>query len=389
MKTWRQRLAAVLEWSAVDKGFIPVAMLLPIYAQYLIWGLYTLQRPDRERLVDVAATNLLYMVMLSFIAGTVLIALLGLLLRRRHPHLIFFQYLSALYYAMTLVLAGYFVGTMTFAAGVVLMGGPLFGFIVLNRRLVWVAFLAALVLLVALTYATAFGFLPYAPIIRPPLDAASNLFWMNSYYFFAAPHLFFILILVDQTLSWWRKREDMIGILSRTDVLTGIHNRRSILDLLENECARTHRHGPPMCVVLLDLDHFKKINDSWGHPVGDRVLQQAAAMMRDSIRQYDAVGRYGGEEFMLLLPDTTLAGAESLVERCRENLAAISITSDTGEVFSISASFGLVCNEQCLAVSAETLIKAADDALYRAKEAGRNCVVAVSLPEKKTESTLM
>lgn len=92
---------------------------------------------------------------------------------------------------------------------------------------------------------------------------------------------------------------------------------------------------------------------------------------------------------MLLLPHTTLAGAESLVERCRENLAGIRIRSDSGETFSISASFGLVCNEQCLGLSAETLIKAADDALYQAKAAGRNCVVAVAATEKKQAPLLL
>lgn len=382
MLTWRQRLAAVLEWSAVDKGFIPVATLIVVYLQYSCWGLYTLNRPDRDQLIDVAVMHQLVVAMVTLIAGAAAIGVLGLLLRRKHPHVLAFQYLATFYYAITLVICAHFVGMMSLATGVVLLGGPVFGFIVLDRRVVWLSFLAALVVVVGLSYATTLGDLPYAPLVRPPMDADGKLFWMNSYYFFAAPHVILIVILADQTLSWWRKREDMISVLSRTDVLTGIHNRRSILELLEKECARTHRHGPPMCVVLLDMDHFKRINDSWGHPVGDRVLQQAAVMLRDTVRQCDAVGRYGGEEFMLLLPDTTLAGAERLVERCRENLAGIRIRSDSGESFSITASFGLVCNEKRLDLNSEVLIKAADDALYRAKAGGRNCVVSVALAAK-------
>lgn len=382
MKTWRQRLVSVLEWSAVDKGLLPVAMLLAVFVQYAVWALYVLQRPDREQLVDVAVLQQLVGIEIVFGIGALLLGALGLLLRRKRPDLLAFQYLSTCYFAVTLVLLSHFVGTMTLATGIVLLGGPVFGFIVLDRRLVWISFLLALGLLLALSYATVFGLLTYAPLVKPALDTSGQFFWMSSYYYFASPHIVVIIIMADQVLNWWRQREDMIATLSRTDVLTGIHNRRSILELLEKECARTHRHGPPMCVVLLDMDHFKKINDSWGHPVGDRVLKAAATMLRDTIRQCDAVGRYGGEEFMLLLPDTTLAGAERLVERCRENLAGISITSDSGESFHISASFGLVCNEQCLELSPEVLIKAADDALYRAKAAGRNRVVAMALAIK-------
>lgn len=382
MKTWSQRLVSVQEWSAVDKGLIPIAMLLFIYFQYVLWGNYVLSRPDHERLVNPAALQQMIDTMMVFFAGAVVIGISGLWLRNKHRDLVAFQGLSILYFALSLVPTSYFVGTLTLAPGVVLLGGPIFGFIVLDRRWVWVAFIAALALLLGLTYASALGHIPYAPVVHADLDAAGRLFWTNCYLFFAAPHVILIVVLADQALSWWRRREDIITVLSRTDVLTGIHNRRSINYLLEKECARTHRHGPPMCVVLIDLDHFKKINDSWGHPVGDRVLQKTATVLRNTIRECDEVGRYGGEEFMLLLPNTTIAGAERLVERCREGLENINIKSDGGATFSVSASFGLVCNEQCLDLSAEVLIKAADDALYRAKAGGRNRVVSVAMAAK-------
>jgi diguanylate cyclase (GGDEF)-like protein len=129
-----------------------------------------------------------------------------------------------------------------------------------------------------------------------------------------------------------------------------------------------------MCVVILDLDHFKRINDTWGHPTGDKVLQEAARVLRDCIRTCDGIGRFGGEEFMLVLPDTSVDGAAVLVERCRAALAATLIRAETGKTFHVSASFGVVCNEKDMNVDGEALIKSADEALYLAKENGRNRV---------------
>lgn len=379
MNAWRQRLASVLDWSATDKGFIPLALLILSNVQYLTWGFYTLNLPERDRLLNIVVAEELFRLVALFTAGALLLFGIGLLIRRRLPNLLLFQMGTALYFGITLVICSSYIGTMSLAAGVVLLGSPVFGFILLDRRVVWVAFAAALSLLLALGVMTAAGQLPYAPIIKPPVDPDSQMFWFTSGWLFAAPHVVIIVILADLTLSWWRQREDVIRQMSRTDALTGIHNRRSIIELLEKETARTHRHGPPLCVVLLDLDHFKKINDTWGHPMGDRVLKDTADVLRTTIRQCDAVGRYGGEEFMLLLPDTDLKGAATVVERCRAALAAMDVSSGAGERVPVSGSFGLVCNEHHLAASAERFIKEADDALYRAKEAGRNRIVALNI----------
>lgn len=379
MNTWRQRIASVLEWSDTDKGMIPVIMLLLTNTQYLLWGLYALQSPNSDKLVNIPVMRELFVLVFCITLGAALLLVIGLSLRLKYPDMLAYQLVTTMYFGLTLVACSNYVGTMEIAAGVVLLGGPIFGFIVLNRRVVWVAFICSLIALATLSYLAAIGTIPYAPVFKAPTDVRSELFWTFSSWLFAAPHIIFIVLIADQTLNWWRKREDTIRELSRTDGLTGIHNRRSIIEMLDKETARTLRHGPPLCVVLLDLDHFKKINDTWGHPMGDRVLIETARLLRSSIRQCDAVGRYGGEEFMLLLPDTTLSGASTLVERCRANLAGLVITSDSGERIPVSGSFGLVCNEHYLSASTETLIKEADDALYRAKEGGRNCVVALDM----------
>lgn len=378
-RSWRKRLTAALEWSAVDKALVMIALLIPLYFQYLAWSFYVLTRPDRDRLINVElADHFMWVHVLLILAGSALV-LLGWMIRKRWPDLMLFQYLALQFYALSLVMVSYPIGTMSFCAGVVLLGAPIFGFILLDRVAVWLASFSGLTALVGLSYATAYGYLPYAPVRVPPSDQASTLFWMNSTLFFAAPFLVFFTFMADQMLAWWREREARIHQLSRTDALTGLHNRRSILDLLDQEIARAQRQRQALSVVILDLDHFKKVNDTWGHPTGDRVLQTAATVLSGSVRNGDHVGRYGGEEFMLILPGANEGEARVVLERCRLALVAADIVSDSQERFTISASFGLVCQGQSQQAQPQHLIQCADKALYQAKARGRNRIESQTL----------
>ncbi len=159
------------------------------------------------------------------------------------------------------------------------------------------------------------------------------------------------------------------------DYLTQLWNRSAILETLTRELARSRREGTPVGVVIGDLDHFKAINDTWGHGVGDLALKETAKRMQGSLRPYDAVGRYGGEEFLIVLPGANLSDAAWLADRVR--LAIRSETVETG-----SSSVHLSCSFGCTAgiggeTSQEDLIRLADEALYTAKRGGRDRVVAV------------
>lgn len=377
-RNFRLRLAAALEWSAVDKSLVLIALLIPLYFQYILWSIYVLNRPDRDRLIHVDVVQRFVVVEAWLILAGTGIVLIGLMLRRRWPNLQLFQYVALQFYAFSLVLMSYSIGTLSFCSGIVLLGGPIFGFILHDRLPVWMAFITALIAIVGLSYASVFGYLPYAPVRMASDDPASELFWMNSTLFFAAPFLIFLTLMADQMLAWWRMREERIHQLSRTDALTGLHNRRSILDLLEQELTRVRRKPAPLSVVILDLDHFKKVNDTWGHPMGDRVLQIAARVLRESVRESDHVGRYGGEEFMLILPDTRLADAMIVLERCRQQLIAADVLTDSQDRLQITASFGLVCQDKTLLAS-QQLIQHADEALYAAKANGRNRIEVQAL----------
>jgi two-component system, cell cycle response regulator len=154
------------------------------------------------------------------------------------------------------------------------------------------------------------------------------------------------------------------------DALTGAANRGAVLSKVEGEAARSARQGSHYCIILFDLDFFKKINDSHGHRAGDIVLREAVRRAQIELRPYDVLGRYGGEEFMVLLPGCELRAGAVVAERLRTCLAESAFDVD-GHKLDVTASFGIVCSSQPHS-SLEMLVDAADSALYRAKANGRN-----------------
>jgi diguanylate cyclase (GGDEF)-like protein len=164
------------------------------------------------------------------------------------------------------------------------------------------------------------------------------------------------------------ERLEMLERLAGSDTLTGLSNRLRLDQVLDEQAARLARSGTPVSVILLDLDHFKTVNDQHGHPVGDRVLVATGALLTASSRQTDEVGRWGGEEFLLVCGDTDLQGARALAQKLRQRIAA----HDFGVVGRRTASFGVA--QLAAGEDVASLVARADVALYRAKAAGRDRV---------------
>jgi len=158
--------------------------------------------------------------------------------------------------------------------------------------------------------------------------------------------------------------------LSRTDRLTGLNNRGYWEECLQHEYDRYLRNGRPCSLIMLDIDHFKPINDTYGHQAGDRVIQSLAQMIKDHIRSTDCAGRYGGEEFGILLPDTSDTHAEVLAERLRRAVQNTPIRYDD-ETIRFTLSLG-IAETQAEDSHHENWIKRSDEALYRSKQSGRN-----------------
>ena len=166
-------------------------------------------------------------------------------------------------------------------------------------------------------------------------------------------------------LARQNKRLDELG---RTDALTGLANRRQCLSLVESELARHRRNGRPAVLVILDVDHFKSINDRYGHPIGDEVLCKVAKVLLESSRRSDSVARYGGDEFVMMLPETTLRGAEEASRRIRAKLEGVAFERAPD----LHCTVSLGAAEASAQMDVGAWVRQADEALYRAKLAGRN-----------------
>jgi diguanylate cyclase (GGDEF)-like protein len=176
--------------------------------------------------------------------------------------------------------------------------------------------------------------------------------------------------IVEKRTMELKEANETISRLAATDELTGLSNRRSFNDSLSAAVSATRRHHYPLSMIMIDLDHFKKINDTCGHSEGDEVLKLFANLLREMIRAEDLAARWGGEEFAVILPHTHCEAAAALAERIRLGFEKNSID---GSPYSLSASFGVVQLQE--GESQESLIRRADSALYRAKNFGRNQVV--------------
>ncbi|RLB18493.1 MAG: diguanylate cyclase response regulator [Thermoplasmata archaeon] len=179
-----------------------------------------------------------------------------------------------------------------------------------------------------------------------------------------------------------KKATEEIRLLSTKDQLTGCYNRGFLTEHLPKEVKRARRYGHEFSVVLCDIDHFKGVNDTYGHQAGDEVLKAFAKILMDSIRNgVDWVSRYGGEEFLVVLPETPLQGAVLVAERLRSSVAETTMVTAAGDLH-ITASFGVTGffpDTPESSVSPDTIIKIADEQLYQAKDGGRNTVRSAPL----------
>jgi len=179
-----------------------------------------------------------------------------------------------------------------------------------------------------------------------------------------------------------RRLIDRLEYLSRTDALTGLINRRALTDSLTYEMDRAKRYGSGLSLILCDIDNFKEINDNYGHDMGDRALQMLSGTLKSMLRRTDIAGRYGGDEFMIILPETAAGGAESLADKLLSEIRKSDLRFDDGKQVSLSMSIGIACmtgEEE----TPDSLVKRADAALYTSKQGGRDRVSTMKMEKEK------
>lgn len=357
-------------WTLLNKTMLILSLSIFINLFMLAWDLFVLYQPQFYPWVNLAVihTHLsLGMIFMSVFIG--LLLLCHFCSQQRWVEK-FMPMLSVQLFTLVLLIHGYFVGSFSPATMVGYVGWAGVGLILFDRKIIYCALAPATIVLLLLNYLSTFAGLPYAPLfnMEPMNQTVMHPFWVMSMFFFLVPLMLVCLFLFEILLSQWRIREATIATLSRIDPLTNVMNRRSIANQLE----QLHQQRKALySVVLLDLDHFKHINDNYGHDMGDQVLIQVAECLAQHVREQDMIGRFGGEEFILLLPNTTTEQAQHVAERCRIALTELNFVYEQ-QPFSISASFGISSSQN--ASEPQQIIRQADQALYAVKTAGRNQV---------------
>jgi len=210
--------------------------------------------------------------------------------------------------------------------------------------------------------------------VEPRVDVAARTAAYTHRLVVAALLTLLVAIVVAGRLA--RPLRTMVGDLSHradADALTGLANRRLLDERLRDEVERAARYETHLALVLLDIDDFKRINDRYGHPCGDDVLQAVARVLNNSVREIDLVGRFGGEEFAVILPGTAAVGGVRVAEQIRDALTTLELVAPNGDDVAVTASFGVADFPE--APTLEELVERADSRLYRAKQSGKNRVV--------------
>lgn len=345
-------------------------------AAYVVWDIFVMHHSQFHQFVHISVverkTNFIFVSMLV----CVLLMCVAIRQTQRNQFSLYLMVVAVGFYVIDMVLLGWISGLLTIALGVVLAGATFIGVLMLPAGVAITAALIAALMIIGLGTATLYFGLPYAPIFQQQImgqDLEYSRFYFFSQLYFTIPFLLAVILTAHLFLRDWKQREALLKNLSERDGLTQLFNRRiaqkQLALVLKTASSR------PISVMLLDLDFFKLINDTHGHLVGDQVLKAAAASLQAIARQTDVVARFGGEEFLLVLADTSHESALLAAERHRQNIEQIEFTVEPAQSVRLTASFGVATVLASHDASIDFILREADAALYEAKANGRNQVV--------------
>ena len=369
-----------LEWCAANRCLLVGGITLPFLAGYWGIGEYVLREHDVAPYYDFAFL-LTFQRLVGVFAGLWAVLMLAcVLLRKRAPESRALVHATIQLYGIGHATGAMCVGPVTSPHGFILLGGVAVALVLFDRKAVVLGIVSGVLVLAVGSVLIATGTMRYAPLLAaaPYVDGQVSGFWLRQMTVVEVSVGVAVIFLFGYLVTRLRDREARLLVMSITDALTGIANRRHFITLFERELERAKRYKTPLSCVLIDLDHFKRVNDKYGHMAGDRVLVTAAQVFKSILRAHDVLARWGGEEFVVLLPQTDLPGAEAMAERCRRALEEARIPLGDGRTVRVTTSLGVACHPFPAAETGDDLLLRADTALYEAKESGRNR--SVSLP---------
>ena len=263
----------------------------------------------------------------------------------------------------------YALGPYSAVSGLITVTALLLGMVLLERRWLWTAVGGWLLSMSLMHLASRAGVLPFSSLFEASFEQL-DITQVAAERAVAAALIYIPLALImDHLISAWRQDERSLFEAAQLDSLTGAYTRGFAMSVMERALIKAGRDGTPLAILMLDLDHFKRINDAHGHARGDLVLQQTTRAMQSALRAGDIVGRFGGEEFVVLLPGADLKQATGAAERCRA--AVQKMKSSSAPYLAVTASVGVAAFPEH-GERLDTLLKASDTAMYSAKANGRN-----------------
>lgn len=359
----------IMNWSVLNKCILILILGSLVHVIWIIWKSFILLSPNLWDFVHLPLLKLQLKLDILFFCLLIIMIFPCTYWHKKKWAQQWLPYLSIGILVLSLCRNGSMIGVLSPATMVSYVSLVTVGLVLFNRKIVYYTLIPVTLFLILSNYLSLQGQISYAPLFNLSTSPYQNKFWVSSMLYFIAPILIICLILFEILLSQWRHREQLIQHLSQIDPLTNTLNRRSIKACLEK---LEHKPTKSYALVLIDLDHFKQINDQHGHNKGDETLIQVSQALSQIIRDNDVVGRFGGEEFILILHQSSLTQAQSIAERCRQAIQALHLLSNVGDIIKVTASFGVAFSST--ETNPQKLLSQADKALYEAKACGRNQV---------------